>query len=76
MAEPCDRCGGTGQITYHKQATKEQFWSVMGKPIKKQHVGGTYTRYWYYKCRDGLIQLRVWYVPSTKSFGWNDPSLY
>ena len=57
VSEVCKTCRGTGTYTYRAGPTVAQFIEVLGEPFKKQEIAGE--RYWYYNCRDGVIQLKV-----------------
>jgi len=71
----CSQCHGKSewqeQTTAHP--TVSQFISVLGTPSKKQEIGGN--TYWYYRCRDGLVQLSV-YVVDGHVWAAGDANLY
>ena len=52
---PCPECRGSGVI--HRRPTLAQWKATFGEPTKMQVIGGT--TYYYYLCKDGLIQIEM-----------------
>ena len=68
----CDRCGGKGKYQARGYPTVDQVLAALGEPAKKQEVAGK--RYWYFMCKDGMIQVEVSIVGDSVDFG--EPNLY
>jgi hypothetical protein len=54
-----------GFLVADKYPEKAKFTSAMGKPARTQTVGGDL--YWYYRCSDGMIQIKLAVVPGREN---------
>lgn len=54
-----------GFLQMSEYPDKAKFADAMGKPDKTQSVGGDL--YWYYRCSDGMIQLKLAVVPGREN---------
>ena len=68
----CPICNGDGVVGGLASPTLQEVEAALGKPTKKQEISGT--RYWYYSCKEGLIQIPVYLRGDRVIFG--DPNLY
>lgn len=57
--------GFPGFLLMSEYPDKTKFTAAMGKPDHTQSVGGDV--YWYYRCSDGMIQLKLAVVPGREN---------
>lgn len=54
-----------GFLKMSEYPDKAKFTAAMGRPDKTQSLGGDV--YWYYRCSDGMVQLKLAVVPGREN---------
>jgi len=57
----CPDCQGKGTRVMDRGATLEEFYKVIGEPLRQENKPGDLIwEYWYYQCSEGLVRVNAY----------------